>query len=245
MEKEVDSGYYNSSGQFIEAPKKQFFRLQIPYTLRFALIWTLFFIILGLVVQYFQKIDQAFSLSSLVTSFFTTDYVAWFKSFGSFSNVILYPTPLDFVRALLSKWYYFFYTGGLLSLIWGLLSWIIHFEFVVKKSLVSQSQVVQQIQPVIQPIILKPIEKIEIPIKEEIVPIKEPLKYSSINQSKIEEWLEAGLLMLAQGNIYEAELIYEQISRAYDLNNDITHETYKRILDFYYEINERKNNLSK
>lgn len=225
MTEEVDNGYYDSSGQFIEAPKKQLFRLQIPYNLRFALIWTLFFVIAGIVIQSMQA--QIF----LWKEFFTTNYVQWFRSFGSFADMTIYATTLDFVTDLMAHWYYFFYTGGLISLIWAILSWIIHFELVVNKPSFSQSKSQQFQQP--QNIINVP----AVPVQQ---PIVESLKVSSMNQTKIEEWLGVGLLMLSEGNVYEAELIYEQISRAYDANRDIDHNTYKRILDFYYEINERK-----
>ena len=49
-----------------------------------------------------------------------------------------------------------------------------------------------------------------------------------------------GLLLLSAGNVEEAELVYEQISREYDASQDIDHYTYKRILDFYYEISSRR-----
>jgi hypothetical protein len=245
MENEGDSGYYSNTGQFVEAPKKQLFRLQIPYLLRFAIIWTAFFIIAGVAIQYFQATDPVFM--TVFQDFFLKNYGAWFKSFGSFADVTVYATTTDFVFSLLGHWYYFFYTGGLLSLIWGILSWIINWEFVVKKPNFNQPQPQVQVKEVIKPIILeKPVIVEREVIVEKPVPVQaepQPMYSSPLLNQKINEWLESGLLMLSEGNVEEAEMIYDQISREYDSGQDMDHDTYKRILDFYYEISAKKKQL--
>lgn len=211
--------------RYIESPRKELFRLQIPYILRFSIIWTLFFVIVGVLIQYLSVPNQL--LSEAIAGFFTTNYVAWFASFGNFTNVTLYPTAMDFVYSLIGHWYYFFYTGGLLSLIWGFLSWLIHLEFVFKKNEKSPEST-----PVVKPL---------------IVPQKvEPSRFASAIKEKIngslpiEDWIDQGLLMLSQKNMAEAELIYNEVKRAYDPQEDYNQRIYKRILDFYYEILDEK-----
>lgn len=246
MEKEGDNGYYNSEGTFIEAPKKQFFRLQVPYSLRFAIVWTLFFIIIGIIIQSIKANIFIFK------DFFIENYFQWFRDFGAFTDIVIYPDVNSIIVAILEKWYYFFYTGGLLSLIWGILSWIIHFEMVVKKrptisrKLQQQSLLAQKPQPQQEP---EPQQNTPEFIKPSFIPqeiqsislLQAPMiPSSSLIQTKIIEWLEAGLLLLSEGNIEEAELVYEQIAREYDVNQDIDQHIYKRILDFYYEIFARK-----
>lgn len=227
MAEEGDSGYYSTSGQFIEAPKRQLFRIQIPYSLRFGIIWTLFFIIVGIAIQSLKANAFVFQ------DFFVKNYVQWFADFGAFTDVTLYPDANSIIFAILSKWYYFFYTGGLIALIWGILSWIINFEMVVKKP-APRPQLPREkvkIKEVIKPIIIE---------REVQAPAPAPRSSSPLVQKKINEWLESGLLLLSEGQVEEAELIYEQISREYDSSQDIDHDTYKRILDFYYEISARR-----
>jgi len=132
----MEHGYYSEAeNRFVEAPRKQAFRIQVPYILRFAIIWTLFFSIIGIVIQSIRYSGLAFP------DFFTSNYADWFRAFGTFTDQTLYPAASDLVLALLKDWYYFFYTGGLISLIWGILSWIIHFEVVVKK---PEKRIVQE-----------------------------------------------------------------------------------------------------
>ena len=78
-------------------------------------------------------LNQNAIFMDILIGFFTTEYAAWFRSLGGFVNTSTYASVNEVVYALLNKWYYFLYTGGLLALIWGILSWIINFEFVLKK----------------------------------------------------------------------------------------------------------------
>jgi len=226
MEKEVEtastSGYYNSEGKFIEAPKKQFMRLQIAYSLRFGLIWTLFFAIVGVVIQSVQAGGFRF------LEFFGSNWIAWFRSFGSFSDPTVYPTAMDLIRSIVGKWYYFFYTGGLLALLWGFISWIIHAELIFRK----RDKPIQQ-KPLPE---MKPVEKIE--KKEELAPAPMPVfsMPPEIKKQAMEEWLEEGYLLLAQGKTKECKMIYNQLRRAYNPEEDSNKMMYRRFLDFYYEI---------
>jgi len=206
---------------------------KISFGLRFALIWTLFFALVGIVSQSIEK-------STLVlTDFFSANYIQWFQNFTQFSDITLYPAAMDFLYSLLASGYYFFFTGGLISLVIAILSWLIH--LITRKK--TPSLEVAQLKPVASSVIqYEPQTQVA---KEASMQVtqesSEQIKrIESVTQTKIEEWLEMGLLMLSEGNLESAELIYEQISRAYDIDKDISHETYKRILDFYYAIKEKK-----
>ena len=185
--------------------------------LKFSLIWTLVFMIIGILLQSFE--NQGF----IFGNFFTSNYLQWFKSFGNFADL-----------KALNSWYYFFFSGGLISLVIAILKRIISrrhqdkfvlAEAEVKPLAPSVIQYEPQTQVAKDASIQSPVENLE--------KIK---RIESVTQTKIEEWLEMGLLMLSEGNLEGAELVYEQISRAYDIDKDVSHETYKRILDFYYEI---------
>jgi hypothetical protein len=70
-----DLGYYSETqNKYIEAPKKQLFRMQIPYSLRFGLIWTLFFVIIGIVIQSIKAGYFVFGL------FFVYQIMLWIKT---------------------------------------------------------------------------------------------------------------------------------------------------------------------
>ncbi len=243
---EDNSGYYSESeNRFIEAPKRQWFRLQIPYSLRFGIIWTLFFVIIGIVIQSIQA--NAFVL----VEFFGSNYISWFKSFGTFTDITIYPGVIDVVYALLRHWYYFFVTGGYLSLLWGIISLIIHWEVVFK----APEKKPQEINP--KPIESKPIIKEKIVEKIVEKPVSKPAEQPkpapqpsliptpiiparALGQKDIIEWLEEGYLFLADGNVKKAELIYNHVKRAYDPMRDPGQVAYKRILDFYDQILDEK-----
>ncbi len=98
------------------------YRKGINRKLRFPLIWTIFFAIIGIFIQSIQTNKFIFF------KFFISNYVSWFKSFGSFVNPTVYNSPRELLNKLLSHWYYFFYTGGLLSLLWSSLSVLLNRE---------------------------------------------------------------------------------------------------------------------
>jgi len=198
----------------IEPPRKQAFRIQVPFTLRFGLIWTIVFAILGIAIQSIQTSSFVFF------SFFFSNFFDWFRSFGSFVQMTQYEGAMGVFKSIMSQWYYFFYAGGLISLIWGIVSWLIHAEIVVKN-------------------------KNAVPILSE--KLRSVSEEESINEhkEKIEEWLEEGLRILAEGNIDEAEMIYNSIKKEYDPNKDPARHNYRRILDFYMELVEEKRELEK
>ncbi len=199
-----------------EPPRKQLLRIQIPFTLRFGLIWTVVFAILGIAIQSIQASGFVF------LNFFFSNYFDWFRSFGSFVQTTEYNSAMEVFKTIMAQWYYFFYTGGLVSLIWGLVSWIVHMEIVVKRKIGADI----------------------IPRDFKMVPISEQESIQE-HKEKIEEWLEEGLRILAEGNLDEAELIYNSIKKEYDKDKDPERRTYKRILDFYIEIVSDRKELEK
>lgn len=121
------SDFYTARDEVMRSEKPSFRFSLIPYGLRFGFAWTLFFAAIGVVIQSIAANDF------ILNDFFIGNYMEWFRSFGNFTNRIIYPSVEDFVLHLLNKWYYFFYTVGLLSLIWEFLSLIVNFEVLFKK----------------------------------------------------------------------------------------------------------------
>lgn len=199
-------------GRLIEPPRKQLARIQVPFLLRFAFIWTIVFAILGIVIQ------SIITRSFVFFNFFFSNYATWFRSFGSFVSTTEYNSGMAIFASIMSGWYYFFYTGGLISLLWGLVSWLVHHEVVLKRN--------------------ENLNKF-IPMDSRLIPIREQEKIQE-HREKIDEWLEEGLRLLAEGNLEEAELIYKGIRKEYNPEHDLDKRTYKRILDFYIEIMDEK-----
>jgi hypothetical protein len=191
--------------------KKEVFRIQIPFVLRFALVWTLFFSIIGITIQSINA--QSF----IFKEFFAENFIGWFKDFGTFTSRTAYSSSEEIFYAILEKWYYFFYTGGLLALIWGLLEWVINFEISLKAR--DKQTSIQE-------------REIKEPIK--IIEVREvsPTDY----HSTIEQWLEEGWRLLSEGKLEEARLIYEQLRKEYNPEIDSSKILYNRIKDFYEEI---------
>lgn len=210
MEKEAIEGYETR----MVPPKRILFRLEIPYNLRFPLIWIAFFAILGIIIQSIKAETFVF------TDFFWRNYIDWFKSFGSFTDPAYYGNEMAVIFAILKHWYYFFYTGGLISLIWVFVSWLINFEFVFKK---KQPEVKEQ--KIIQPVIIE---------KPVVIPSK-PAEIPKASEA-IEVWLEKGYELLAEGRIKDASLIYQEIRKEYSPEKDPDGRFYKRIVEFYNEL---------
>jgi hypothetical protein len=134
-------------------------------------------------------------------------------------------------------------TGGYLSLLWGLISWIINGSIVIsrrrkqaraKKEMQAYKTMQNQPQQAViirdQPYIIeeKPAESVETnKIKEEKI---------DENREKINEWLQEGLLLLSQGNLEEAEMIYNSLRQEYNPESDAYGALQRRILAFYEEI---------
>ena len=95
----------------------------LPYELRFPLAWFLAFSIIGIAIQSIRAGSFVF------LDFFGANYVTWFKSFGAFSETVRSQGYEALFYSLAGEWYYFFYTGGLLALVWGFVNWIVNFEY--------------------------------------------------------------------------------------------------------------------
>jgi hypothetical protein len=185
--------------------------IAIPREIRFALVWTLFFAILGIIIQSVQ------ANSLILGDFFAQNFIVWIKSFGSFSDITLYTSSADFFYSLIAKWYYFLYAGGLISLLWGILSWIIHLEIRINPKEQNKGPAVKQ--------------------ENKIIINQSP---TVTQRSSLEEWIDQGLLFLSQNNLSEAKLIYEQVRLAYDSSQDSNGKIYRKIIDFYNELSQIK-----
>ncbi len=208
----------------IESTGKPAFRIQIPYSLRFSIIWTLFFSVIGLILQIIQS--PAFAFGQSFSNFFGSNYLNWFKTFLEFFNITEYNTGMSIFSSIMSQWYYFFYTAGLLFLIWGLISWIINFEIVFKKN-VKPRKIINETPRQMQ---------VQQRVQEEASEIEE----SPEDTDRISNWLEEGDILLGMGKVKEAEEIYQKLQAHYDSRDDFERFEYKRILDFYYKILEKK-----
>jgi len=121
--KSIDERKFLAQG---EVPKKKKrLRFSIPYKLRYTLIWIFFFSILGIVIQSIQAGQFIFA------DFFASNYAAWFRSFGGFTQQISYAGGRSLLLSIMGGWYYFFLTGGYISLIWDILSMVINHEIVL------------------------------------------------------------------------------------------------------------------
>jgi len=195
---------------------KQAFRIQVPWVIRFALIWTIFFAIVGIFIQ-FSKSTAGF----VWTNFFNSNYLEWFSSFGHFTNPTYYPDLRSVVFSILGSWYYFFYTGGLLALIWELLSLLIHAEFSVKKRT-----------------IIVPSEESEKSFTQEslVQGSSKHLFSHKIEKEEIQEWLDEAWVLLSEEKIREARAIYKQIKRYYQPSKDLDRVLYTSIINLYKAI---------
>jgi len=190
-----------------EEPEKKHVRIGIPYGVRFALVWVIFFAIIGIVIQTVRANSFVF------IDFFFSNYGAWFRSFGTFTDPTAYATGIDLFFAIIREWYYFLYTGGLISLLWAIINGIIHHEIIIKG---------------------KPEEPK--PEPKPLVPVTAPKKEEPAKPSEIDQWLTEGYKLLALRRIRAARLIYGNIRRQYDSSQDPDRDHYNRILDFHKEL---------
>lgn len=98
------------------------FKFSIPKKLRFPLAWTIFFIIIGITIQSIKSGSFGF------LKFFSKNYIDWFGGFGSFVSPTEYSSVRELLYSIISNWYYFFYTAGLISLLWNFIRIIISRE---------------------------------------------------------------------------------------------------------------------
>jgi hypothetical protein len=181
------------------------------YLLKFSFIWTLIFSIAGIVIHYFSS--ESPNILNIITGFFSSDYVNWFANFANFADAAVYPTSKDFIYALFGEWYYFFYTGGLISIIWALITLLFNLIFKGHSAKNLESKQINS----------------------------EASSSSHEGNSDLDDWINAGIRLLSENNLEEAEMIYEQAKRAYNPAEDKNQKIYRRILDFYHEIIEKRN----
>jgi len=181
-------------------------RFNIAYKLRFPVIWVLFFAIVGIVIQSIKAGSFVF------LDFFGANYIQWFSDFGSFVDPTAYASAQDLFYSIMGRWYYFFYTGGLISLIWEILSLIIHSEI----RLIGREK--------------KPKPK---------KPEKEPQEFKTTRE-KIDELLFKGQRFLLEDKRNDAIEVYEEIQRIYDPKKDKDKLQHKKIMDFYNILIKRK-----
>lgn len=188
--------------------EKEGFKFSIPRELRFGIIWTLFFTIVGIAIQSFQ------ANILILADFFSKNYIDWIKIFTNSAELSqqLFWQDQTLLQVLLERWYYLFYTGGLLALIWGILHWLINLEISFKNRNKAENTQITLVP--------------SSPVQENRLPAK----------AEIEKALEAGAYMLSQGNLQAAKDIYGKIKSQYNPNEDKDGKIYRRILDFYSEI---------
>ena len=128
MDNSIDEEAARLRKNYIEIEKKRNkFKFSIPDKIKYPLLWTVFFSIIGVAQE--SIINKALILSN----FFTSRYIAWFSAFGNFAEVYNTLGVNELIMTILRTWYYFFITGGIISLLWGILYTIIHAEVKVKR----------------------------------------------------------------------------------------------------------------
>src|SRR3989338_5696043 len=108
--------------------KKNKFSFSFPYRLRFPIAWTLFFAVVGIVIQ--SLVEKRF----VFIEFFSSNYLAWFHSFGDFSSTYKASGIEELIIMILKQPYFFFFNGGLLSIIWEIIYILTHVELKVKRN---------------------------------------------------------------------------------------------------------------
>lgn len=217
--------YHKKEEMEEESPKKSRFYLGIPWALRFSLIWIIFFGAIGVFIQY-----SKFGTGFFWGDFFTSNYLDWFADFGHFTDPTYYSDIQSVFFSILSSWYYFFYTGGLLAFIWELIAWIIHLEIRPNQASPDNLEQEKKLNK------SRRIEKIkEVKIKEEKV-----FFTRKVDREDIEEWLDEAWLLISEGKVTEAEALYNQIRRYYDSSKDPERLLRASIMDLYLALVECK-----
>jgi len=115
----------------MEEPKKRWWK-ELLWELKWILIWMGLFVIIGIIIQSLREGRFVF------IDFFWANYKAWLSSFGNLTQFTQYASYNDVLKQILADWYYLFYSGGLISLVWGLLSFI--FKSFNKKRIEAKRQ---------------------------------------------------------------------------------------------------------
>jgi len=104
-----------------EVQKRKRSEFSIPSKMKLPIVWTIFFAVIGIIQQ------SLIVGSPVFLQFFTTGYFEWFSLFGSFAKI--YSSGVQqVIITFLRTWYYFFFTGGLVALIWSIIYVIVFRE---------------------------------------------------------------------------------------------------------------------
>ncbi|MEI6850168.1 MAG: hypothetical protein WCK29_03950 [archaeon] len=114
------------TAQTIEKNRKGI-HMYIPAEFRFPFAWTIFFAIFGICLQSIKTKSFAF------IDFFGNNYMVWFNNFGNFSSAYEVSGMNEVLRLIANDWYYFFFTGGLIAILWALIYWAMHIELRSRK----------------------------------------------------------------------------------------------------------------
>jgi hypothetical protein len=120
MDKEIESISKEMARNLnIKESKDHPFRFRIPREIKLPLIWTLFFAVAGIIIQSFRTESFVFF------SFFYLNYISWIKSFSFLTNLIEYKDETELLTIIFKDWYYFLYSGGVLSFLWSFISYFL------------------------------------------------------------------------------------------------------------------------
>ncbi len=115
----------------MEQPRKRWWK-EILWELKWTLIWMGLFVIAGIITQSIREERFVF------IDFFWTNFKVWLNSFGNLTQFTQYASYNDLLKQILADWYYFFYAGGLISLVWGILKFT--FRALNKKGIEAKRQ---------------------------------------------------------------------------------------------------------
>lgn len=91
------------------------YSLHIPEKLKLPIAWTLFFALIGIIQQ------SLVAKHIIFLQFFTNGYLGWFYLLGNIALIYHESGIQEIMTELFKIWYYFFFTGGLISVIRGIL----------------------------------------------------------------------------------------------------------------------------
>jgi hypothetical protein len=98
----------------MEEHRKKWWK-ELLWELKWTLIWAGLFVVIGIIIQSLREGRFVF------IDFFWANYNAWLNSFGNLAQFTQYANYNNLLKQILADWYYFFYSGGLISLVWGIL----------------------------------------------------------------------------------------------------------------------------
>lgn len=187
--------------------------LGIPEGMRFPLLFTIFFAILGIAIK------SIYVNHLVLYDFFIKDYIIWIKSFGSFWGITQLEQLEIIIVPILKSWYYLFYSLGLLMLMWSILSWVINFQINIKKNTEM------------------PVQRQEARDSKQVPDLKSLIEeQKEADNAKMDFILEKGRLALASGKVSKATEIYNDLRKMYKPGRDNDKIYYKKINSFYSQL---------